>query len=181
MLADIQKGFDALEKDRLELIERLKALTSETRRFKAGPDAWSILEVIQHLVISEQPALGPNDTEGSSKLLDPALKSPEKFERVMKVLTRDIPVDVPDKDLEPDGQVPWPELLERWAMAREKLKQILENVTAGNREQLVSSHAYAGPLTAIEMLQFTEAHYYGHVRQIDRIQNKVAENAEKNR
>lgn len=50
---------------------------------------------------------------------------------------------------------------------------LLETVTAENQELVMFSHAAAGPLTALQMLEIAEAHIETHRRQIDRIRAEL--------
>ena len=48
MLSPIQEKYDGLRKKRQDLLQRLNSLSSEVLSFKAGPDKWSIVEVVEH-------------------------------------------------------------------------------------------------------------------------------------
>ena len=54
MLSDIQETFDNLEVKYEKLLRQLDPLTDDALTFKAGVDKWSIVEVIEHLVLAEE-------------------------------------------------------------------------------------------------------------------------------
>ena len=49
MLAGIQETFGDLEKKYGKLLHHLNSLTDDLLDFKAGPDKWSIIEVIEQV------------------------------------------------------------------------------------------------------------------------------------
>ena len=54
MLDELQQKYDALEKARLALIQKVRGLEPERLNHKPGPDRWSILKDFQHMVLAEQ-------------------------------------------------------------------------------------------------------------------------------
>ena len=78
-----------------------------------------------------------------------------------------------EASMEPDGKVTVEELCAIWEKERRAVAVLLETVTAENQEQVMFSHAAAGPLTALQMLEIAEAHLETHRRQIDRIRAEL--------
>lgn len=54
MLADIQETFKSLGKKYGKLLQHLNSLSDDVLYFKAQADKWSIVEVIEHLVVVEE-------------------------------------------------------------------------------------------------------------------------------
>jgi len=169
MIANIQEQFDSLTGKREELFQHLESLTSEELSFKAGPDKWSIVEVVEHLVIAEDDLLTQLTTEVPSPPLDIESKTPEKYQAVIKVMERDIKVDVPHESLEPHGRLTLDDLLNQWNDIQKKLQGILAAIHADNKDDLVYQHPYGGPLDISETLHFFDVHFDNHMRHIDRI------------
>ena len=101
MLSNIQEKYESLIKKREDLSQQLSARPSAVLCFKAGPDKWSIVDVIEHLVIAEQNLLEQLAANVPVSTLDPGTRTPKKHQTVIKVMERDIPVDVPDESLTP--------------------------------------------------------------------------------
>ena len=78
-------------------------------------------------------------------------------------------MDVPVPSMKPDGKVTLEELRAIWRKERRAVAVLLETVIAENYEQMMFSHAAAGPLTALQMLEIAEAHLETHLRRIDLI------------
>ena len=169
MLASIQETYDSLTGKREQLLQRLDSLESETLSFKAGPDKWSIVEVVEHLVIAEADLITQLTAEVHSPPLDIESRSAKKFQTVIKVMERDIEVDVPHESMEPHGQVALDDLLHQWDDIRKKLQGLLAGIKKENKGDMVYRHPFAGPLDIGETLHFFEVHYDNHMRQIDRI------------
>ena len=169
MLAHIQETYDRLTAKRAKLLRRLDSLESEVLSHKAGPDKWSIVEVVEHLVIAEEDLIEQLTTDEHSPALEIESRSAKNYQTVIKVMERDIEVDVPHESLEPHGRMALDDLLPKWDDIREKLHGLLAGINEKDRDDMVYRHAFAGPLNISETLHFFEVHYDNHMRQIDKI------------
>ena len=173
MLTEIQKTFDSLDKKYTKLLQDLSSLTDEALNFKAGADKWSIVEVIEHLVMAEENMLEQLTGTASATTLDPQDRSAKNFHIVIKVMTKDIPVDVPDESMEPHSQFSLEDLLGRWDDTRQKTRAYIEGINSENAGDLVYRHPFAGPLDMAETLRFIDVHFDNHMRHIDKIKAQV--------
>ena len=173
MLANIQKRFERLTQKRQSLLQHLDLQSPEALSFKAGADKWSVVEALEHLVIVEENFLEQVAANIPVTSLDPASRSPEKYQIVLKVMNRDIEVDVPHESMEPHGHFGFKELVDRWEDIREKMKDLLESIDSDNPQNMVYHHPYAGPLNIAETLEFMEVHFDNHIRHIDVILARV--------
>ena len=169
MLPNIQKQYDSLKLKLETLLPRLDSLTGEKISFKAGPDKWSIVEVVEHLVIAEEGLIKQLSTNIPASTLDSNAKTPEKHQTVIKVMERDIEVDVPHESLEPHGNIALDDLINQWNDIREKLPGLLAEIKPEKIDDPVFQHPYGGPLDIADTLQFFEVHFDNHMRHIDRI------------
>ena len=144
-------------------------MSPDTVHFKAGADKWSIVEAIEHLVMAEESMLAQLTTSASTADLDPQDRSVKNFQIVIKVMERDIPVDVPDESMEPHGEFNLEELLERWKAVRRETGTYIEAIGQENAADLVYRHPFAGPLDMAETLRFIDVHFDNHMRHIDTI------------
>lgn len=169
MLTTIAEKFQNLTQKRSQLFQQLDELSDEILCYKAGPDKWSIVEVIEHLVIAEEDLLQQLSSNIPVSTLDPASKTPDRHRMVIQVMEQDIEVDVPDKRAEPQGRLTLAELINQWDDIRQKLPGLLAEISAENKNNPVYQHPYGGPLEIIDALQFIEVHFDNHMRHIDRI------------
>ena len=166
MLTELQRQYDQLEDERLELVEKLRRMDSAVLNHKPGPERWSILEEIQHLVLAEQKTALKR---GTAK--DYGEKNAEMLAMVLQVLDQDVVVDVPDPDMVPDGDADFEDLVRKWGEARSRLQSFLESCGPDDFEASVSHHAVAGPLTVIECLRLISSHFNHHRRHIEAMIN----------
>ena len=162
MLPDLSGLWAKLETRHQEMFDLIDELTPDQLLFKPEPDRWSILQVLQHVVLGSARGMRRTEAELQDNPLREILKPGAMVKVGMDVLVNDVPVDVPDPAMEPDGKV-----------TVEELRALLETVTAENHEQVMFSHAAAGPLTALQMLEIAEAHLGTHRRQIDLIRAEL--------
>jgi len=173
MLTEIQKTIDGLDKKYTKFLQDLSSLTDEVLNFKAGADKWSIVEVIEHLVMAEENMLAQLTGAASATTLDPQDRSAKNFHIVIKVMTRDIPVDVPDESMEPHGRFSLEELLGRWDDTHQKTRAYIDGINPEGADNLVYRHPFAGPLDMAETLRFIDVHFDNHMRHIDKIKAQL--------
>jgi uncharacterized damage-inducible protein DinB len=167
MIADLKIRYDALEAKRQSIFTLLYALSADQTTFRVGPGRWSILMVLEHVVIAEEMVLA-DIQDGRAGPTGTAPKSPEAFHMVIKVLEKDIPVEVPLPELEPTGAVSLDDLIIRWEAARTGLRQALGKIPPETLTVPICRHPVAGPMDARETLEFLAVHLDHHRRQIQR-------------
>jgi hypothetical protein len=168
MLPELSALWEKLEARHQEMLARVDELTPVQLQHKSVPERWSILQVLQHVVMGEE-GIRRSEAELRDNPLREILQPGEMYKVVKDVLENDVPVDVPDPAMEPDGKAEVDELRSTWQNERRIIAALLETVTAENREKVMFSHVAAGPLTALQMLEIAIAHLDTHCRQIDRI------------
>jgi hypothetical protein len=173
MLPNIQEKFERLVQKRKSLLQHLDSLSPGVVSFKAGPDKWSVVEAIEHLVIVEDDFLEQVTTKNPDPPLDPEARSFKKYQTVIKVMKRDVPVDVPHEKMEPHGRLSLDELLDKWNDIRNKMQSFLDAITSDNQDDLIYQHPYGGPLNIAETLEFIDVHFDNHMRHIDTILGRV--------
>ena len=173
MLANILEKLDTLSQKRQALLQHLDSQAPEALSFKVGPDKWSVVEAIEHLVIVEDNFLKQVSANMPTSSFDPASRSPEKYQIVLKVMQRDIEVDVPHESMEPHGHLGLNELLDKWNGIRKKMYELLKTFDSDAEDNMVYQHPYAGPLNITETLEFMDVHFDNHVRHIDTILARV--------
>ena len=174
MLSEIREVFQGLEEKHTDLLRRLDAMSADTVYFKAGPDKWSILEAIEHLVIAEEDMFRQLTGADSATNLDPQDRSAKNFQVVIKVMERDIPVDVPDESMEPRGKFSLEELLARWQDVRRQTRAHIEALVSEDAPKLVYRHPFAGPLNLAEALRFVDVHFDNHARHLETIEARAS-------
>lgn len=158
---------------RLDRIERLRAsLLADLAALPAGALAahpiegkWSILEIVEHLVLAEA---------GFIRALDRADPLPRRTPKdvvlhavVMFVLRYDVPVRVPARSMLPTGGRGLGELSDAWIANHRRLREWLGTRDAASLRRPLVRHPVAGPLSPKQALRMLEVHLRRHMRQID--------------
>ena len=167
MLQNIQERYERLLNKRKTLLQRLEAYSTETLSFKAGPDKWSAVEAIEHLVVVEDNILEQVKANTPMSTLDLENRSPKNYQMVLKVMRSDVAVDVPHESIEPSGQYSLEALLARWDDIRVKMQGLLNGIEAGTEDNMVFNHPFGGPLNIRETLEFIEVHFDNHARHME--------------
>ena len=177
MLEEIQKRFAALENRRKKILNQLETLPQDRLSVKPGFDKWSIVEVVQHLVLVEQEMVKQAVKNPVPPDSGRAPRSREALEMVLEILERDVRVDVPAVRMEPDGQITIDVLRTRWEESQAQLRRYFQRLQEENVETLVFSHPVAGSLNALDMLDLANVHADYHIRQIESIQTHLSSTA----
>jgi len=174
MIADLKIRYNALEAKRQVVFELLYSLNVDQITYQGGPGHWSILMVLEHMVIAEEMVLADIQRAGTAGPAGSAPKSPEAFSMVIKVLEKDIPVEVPLPEMEPSGGVSLDDLIIRWENARSGLRRVFDRVPPETLAVPMGRHPVAGPMDARETLEYLAVHLDHHLRQIRRIGESFA-------
>jgi len=165
MQPEIKRRFALIEKQRAELRGVLLDLGEQVLNRRPGPRGWTVLQIVQHLVLSD-------DTLGQARDEVAAIVEPLPFRiiprsirraMVLGALRRDISLPLPSKEVDPVDDVELPRLLTRWDGARERMSLVLDRT--GETEERYA-HPVLGPLSAIQMLELDHVHVAYHGRQI---------------
>jgi len=153
-------------RERLFLLDEVKALDAENLTAKPQPDLWSILEIVEHLVVAEKEVL--------SNLPDPIQLIEQKrnlrdrltYPVVMFILKYNVRVPVPSPTMLPKGLMPLPDLLKEWEVTQKWLKSLIETLEPQDFNKPVFSHPVAGGLTVTQAVLMGHLHLKTHARQI---------------
>lgn len=165
-IQNLLNQLDRIEQDRKELFEEVQLLPEELIRKKPSEEKWSILEIVEHLVLGEDYVLG-----ASEKQL-PRKRTPFHFFRylfVMTILRSFVKVGVPSRKMRPESKSSLDELSERWENNHQKLRNYLENLDPDNLSDAIFFHPISGPLTVQQALNMMEVHLKRHRKQIEAI------------
>ena len=173
MLKEHAVLWDKLEDQKQRMLAMVENLTTEQLQFAPGPGRWSILQVLQHVVMGE---VGMRQSE--AELRDNPLREklrPGKMVGIVKeFLAKDLVDAVPDPSMEPDGNTTLEQLRSLWQEERRVMAVLLDSVKEENCDGVMFSHVACGPLTALQMLEIAEAHLGTHSRQIERLRKELS-------
>ena len=158
------------------LVEVVRGVTVAQAGFRAGPERWSIAEVLEHLVVWESFMLGA---------IQGALEAPAEPEKKAEVAEKDALVlglagsrDKPLKSREaarPTGR--WSdigEMLAEFQMRRARTVEFAETTQADLRSHFFA-HVTFGDLDCYQWLVAMGQHTLRHVQQIEEIKRVLPE------
>jgi hypothetical protein len=171
MHAPLHKLIQSLDGRRCALLDELEALSPEDLQARARPDKWSILEIVEHLMIAERVVLGglppaPDLVERRHGLKDRCV-----YPLVMLVLRFPIPVKVPSRRMLPTGTMPLAEIRSQWDETLRWLRSYTAGLDPDGHRRAVFVHPVAGPITLTQALRMDRLHLDRHIRQIRQIRS----------
>lgn len=169
----LQKRLGRIERKRTALLRHLDQLTDAQRTFKVHPAAWSIVNVLDHVMRAERVpyrVVAKNLVSGKgwrfkwTGLFQPAL--------VSVALRLPLRYKVPN-----NAQAVWPDDTQsfeavrlEWAQVRNDWYALLAGVRPEQMRLFIFNHPTGGWMTVVQVLNFFDAHLDHHLRQITRIE-----------
>ena len=150
----------------------LSVFSHEELSRRPAPNAWSVLEIIQHMMIAEKGSLAyvKKKTSYPDSLNKAGISNRWRIFQMYLFLHLPIKVKAPavvaaDKFRQ---DVTLETLLTEWKTNRAELNEFLENAPADWLNKLTYRHGFAGRITFDGMLLFFRDHFVRHRKQIDR-------------
>lgn len=165
MESQIQARYDALEREKSAFIAELERYSSPQLAFRPAPNAWSMLEVAQHLIISEKGIVG----SGSSARLGPITWRSKLGLGAITALFRagvrvpTVPAAVPKEERSLEA------VRADWTHVRDGLRRVLEPLESATLEHPAFIHPVAGTISLAQGLEFMVTHIAHHRPQLERI------------
>ncbi len=172
MQPKFSRRFDAIEHQRASLQNASLALDEAQLRWAPDADTWSTLQIIEHLVLSDETVGSARETATAETEAPLFRVLPRAWRRalILSALKRDFVLPLPSPDIEPGGNVPLETLLARWEDARGATRRVLEAMQSDERRY---GHPVLGPLSASQMLDLSQVHTAYHARQIEKLQSSA--------
>lgn len=169
----LDRRIQKLDSSLKNLLEEIKEYSDEKLNAKPDEKSWSVLQVMHHLMRSEELSLlylkKKLEHEDSFKngglgqvfryrMLRFSMRSPFKYQAPQGVGT----------DQLIDRSTFW-EIARNWSRQREELYEFLRQLPPGLLRKLVYKHPRAGRLSLLSMLDFFQEHFNRHKKQIQRL------------
>ena len=155
-----------LEQTREGVIAATQGLSEAQLKFKAGPDRWSIAEVLEHIALAEDYLFGNVKQNIMKAPAGPANRDTAKLDAVILAA-------VPDRTqkrqapgpLVPTGRWTPAQALAHFEQSRATTIQFLQS-TPDLRDHVSSNNPLQQPMDAYQWLLFIAAHSERHTKQI---------------
>jgi len=146
---------------------------TEQLNYKSSEDSWSLLQVLEHLVLVETGSINYIN----KKILDVLNLETESFDSKFRffVLNKSLlsPIKFKNKSdyVEPTNNPDYKDLKLKWDIARQGLVQFYDTYHTNIKSNiLIYKHPFAGRFTFPQMCGFFDAHLKHHLKQIRRIE-----------
>jgi len=171
IISQLQDQLEIYDRQRNALLNDLERLDEEEIRRKSGPDAWSLVEIVQHLVLSEREVL---DNLPEPKILTAKKRGVRhlvSYALVLAVLRWNIPAPVPSDGMVPDGNTSLSELHHQWDENLTWLRDYVNTLRPVDVGRAVFRHPIAGPMTIGQTIRLATLHFDVHFRQIKKVRS----------
>ena len=170
--------FKSIEESLDQLVAELSKYPAEVLAKKPAPNAWSVLEILQHLMIAERGSF--TYVKKKTSYPDTLKKAgfADHFRKMQLYLFLHVPIKIKapavvnENQFDPD--ISFEKLIAEWRALRKELKEFLDHVPNDWLGKLTYRHTVAGRMTFDGMLLFFRDHLVRHKKQIERTLAKVS-------
>ena len=166
----MERRLQAFNATRRALLDEMEHIDPSALMAKPLPGKWSMLEIIEHLVLAERAVfMGLPDPR---RLVEArrGLGHRVRYLLVMFVLKSGIRVRVPSAAMVPRGGRNLAELRRLWDENQDWLRSCIDRIGPDVVRKAVCEHPVAGPLTVEQAVLMGQVHVDGHIRQIRALQ-----------
>lgn len=165
------RAFDAA---RNALLDELGALEPAVLTAKPLAGKWSILEIVEHLVLAERAVFKGMPDLSRLEAGERGLGNHARYLLVTFVLKAGIPVRAPSRRMLPQGGRSLADLRRMWDENKAWLLSVVDHLGTKGLGRAVFEHPIAGPLTVEQSVRMVRVHLDGHVKQIRALQRLLA-------
>lgn len=172
MLREVERLCDRLEQSRARVLGLVEATDERQRSVHPAEGKWSMLQVVEHLVLAEEGTLRVFE-KGPPPQPKVKLRSLLALRAIEGLFGLRIRLPIPSKSLTPTAPGSLESLRSRWDGTRAGITRFLRELEAGDLLRPRFRHPVAGWLTVGQGLDFLERHIRHHERQIHRIRHSL--------
>jgi len=171
----IQQEFEALEKSRLALFNKLDKLDASKMNQQPDANSWSVVQVMDHLTLAERNSL----LYMTKKLSFNVEMKKADFKTTLRLFILKTALKLPLKWKAPKivadarNEKNYAEAKAAWSEVRNGIAAFLEKFPPEHLQSELFKHPSAGKFTVVQALNFMRTHFEHHLKQIDRINNAV--------
>ena len=171
---NLARRLQAFDDRRNALLDEMDALEPDKLLARPIPGKWSILEIVEHLVLAERVVLQGLPELSQLKVRRPRLKQRFRHLIVLFVLRTGIPVGIASPAMNPQGGRDLAELRRLWDENKAWLLACLDHLGPQGLHRAVLKHPIAGPITIRQAVVMSRIHLERHIGQIRRLQKLLA-------
>lgn len=171
MIKELEQPYQQFLSTKKQFLDRINAASKEQQLFKPSEDSWSMVEVLEHILLSESGVLGfMKKYPPAQSAFKVNLKSRILYKLLAKLYKSGKKVKVPAKFLNPTGGKSLASLLEESQGNNEFLSGILKDFPEEKLKYSAFKHTVSGGMTIGNTIEFFENHIIHHSHQLDRLE-----------
>lgn len=167
----LENQFKKFEQDRKALLDSLKAVANDKLAQAPSPDKWSVIQILNHLVMAEYGTFGYM----KKKIL--AVDSLEKagfsswlgVQFIKLYLALPLKTKAPKGIDQPAGNEKLEEVVAKWDKLRANWYEFLSQIKDDDLEKALFKHPFGNRLNIYQTIEFCDAHFKKHEKQIKNI------------
>ncbi|MEO0468377.1 MAG: DinB family protein [Bacteroidota bacterium] len=167
----LQNGFDSMEQKRRALFAQMEKLSPQERNLSPREGKWSAMEIMKHLVESEglSQAYIQKKLKYRTRIPKTGLVHALRTRFGLMYMRGSIKMKAPSYLGKMSEPIDLPMLQEKWDHSRAELKEILEDFPEELMQNAVLKHPLGGRINILQTMQFLEAHFDRHNKQISKL------------
>ena len=170
----LENRLQAFDDTRRLLLDEMEALDPAMLTAKPIPGKWSMIEIIEHLVLAERAVFKGLPDPSRLVATRRGLGNRVRYLLVLFILTSGIPVRTPSPAMVPRSGRGLAELRRVWDESQRWLRSCIAHLGPEAGQKAVFEHPIAGPVTVSQAVRMGQIHVDGHVSQIRRLRRLLA-------
>lgn len=170
MNKQFELAFEALESKRKALFANLKRYNDQLLNTKPSPEAWSVNEIIAHLLTAEEASLKylQKKTQNTSGEKASGFAGWRRLTLVKFLFALPIKFKVPALVAPAKADYRLTDLENHWAGVRHQTHILLAALNEADLGKTIWKHPLAGKMNIYQMVDFFALHFDRHQKQIER-------------
>lgn len=176
MPALYSRSFRRLEDRKRRLLQSVEGWSPEWLRYAPSPDAWSMLQVFDHLIRTERAVRESSERNLLRQRTDVSLRERVRARCFLIFYRLPIRVRIPQAVafIKPGDPLSLGEITERWKEERRLLYEFLLRQDLDTSHSIVMRHPAVGPFSLRDALRFLAVHLLHHQAQMLRLRSAIA-------
>lgn len=156
---------DDADERRRGYVAAVAALPPDARTVRPGPDSWSPLEILEHLVLAERDVLRSLFSDGGPRPRPRSLRNRVLYGVVMGILRFGVRVRVPSPKMAPTGAPSFEGLQAMWDETHARLRSHIDGSGPAELRLALFGHPVSGPLDTGQAVRMLHVHLKHHEKQ----------------
>ena len=173
-MQELAEKMARFEEMRISLLDDLSERPEAELTARPLQGKWSILEIVEHMAVAEREVLMGLPGHFELNTFQRTFKNKLMLKIVMFVLGNRIRVKVPSKTMIPKGRAGLNEIRAMWDESQAWFRDYVESRSEDQLRNAVFKHPVSGPITPVQAMDMSFAHFESHKAQIDRLMQALA-------